>query len=113
MKPSLERLIVERIEESIAVKRRLAADASFVALVAAAAHAMTASIRGGGTVFFFGNGGSAADAQHIAAELAGRYLRERPGLPGLALTTNHFLPYRRQQRLRLRSCLRAPVAGHC
>ena len=88
MKPSLERLIVERIEESIAVKRRLAADASFVALVAAAAHAMTASIRAGGTVFFFGNGGSAADAQHIAAELAGRYLRERPGLPGLALTTN-------------------------
>lgn len=88
MKPSLERLIVERIEESIAVKRRLAADPSFVALVAAAANAMTASIRAGGTVFFFGNGGSAADAQHIAAELAGRYLRERPGLPGLALTTN-------------------------
>jgi D-sedoheptulose 7-phosphate isomerase len=84
----VERLIVERIEESIAVKRHLAGDANFVALVAGAARAITASIRGGGTVFFFGNGGSAADAQHIAAELAGRYLRERPGLPGLALTTN-------------------------
>jgi D-sedoheptulose 7-phosphate isomerase len=84
----VERLIVERIEESIAVKRHLAGDANFVALVAGAARAITASIRGRGTVFFFGNGGSAADAQHIAAELAGRYLRERPGLPGLALTTN-------------------------
>jgi D-sedoheptulose 7-phosphate isomerase len=84
----VDRLIVERIEESIAVKRHLAGDANFVALVAGAARAITASIRGGGTVFFFGNGGSAADAQHIAAELAGRYLRERPGLPGLALTTN-------------------------
>ena len=88
MKPALEQLIVDRIEESIAVKRHLAGDANFVTLVADAARAISASIRGGGTVFFFGNGGSAADAQHIAAELAGRYLRERPGLPGLALTTN-------------------------
>ncbi len=88
MKPALERLIVERIEESIAVKRHLTGDANFVSIVADAARAISASIRGGGTVFFFGNGGSAADAQHIAAELAGRYLRERPGLPGLALTTN-------------------------
>jgi D-sedoheptulose 7-phosphate isomerase len=88
MKPALERLIVDRIDESIAVKRHLAGDSKFVSLVADAARAITASIRGGGTVFFFGNGGSAADAQHIAAELAGRYLRERPGLPGLALTTN-------------------------
>lgn len=88
MKPALERLIVDRIEESIAVKRHLAGDANFVSMVADAARAITASIRGGGTIFFFGNGGSAADAQHIAAEFAGRYLRERPGLPGLALTTN-------------------------
>lgn len=88
MKPVLERLIIERIEESIAVKRILAGDANFVAQVADTARAITAAIRAGGTIFFFGNGGSAADAQHIAAELAGRYLRERPGLPGLALTTN-------------------------
>lgn len=88
MKPAPERLIVDRIEESIAVKRHLAGDANFVSMVADAARAITASIRGGGTIFFFGNGGSAADAQHIAAEFAGRYLRERPGLPGLALTTN-------------------------
>jgi D-sedoheptulose 7-phosphate isomerase len=88
MKPAFERLIVNRIEESIAVKRHLAGDAKFVAMLGDVAAAITASIRRGGTVFLFGNGGSAADAQHIAAELAGRYLRERPGLPGLALTTN-------------------------
>ncbi len=56
--------------------------------VAAAAETMIACLGGGGTVFFCGNGGSAADAQHFAAELAGRYLIDRPSLPALALTTN-------------------------
>jgi D-sedoheptulose 7-phosphate isomerase len=46
------------------------------------------TLRAGRTVFLFGNGGSAADAQHIAAELEGRFLRERRALPCLALTTN-------------------------
>ena len=45
-------------------------------------------IRSGGTVVIFGNGGSAADAQHFAAELVGRYRRERPGLRAIALTTD-------------------------
>jgi len=44
--------------------------------------------RGGGKLLAFGNGGSAADAQHLASELAGRFDRERPALPALALTTN-------------------------
>ena len=43
---------------------------------------------GGGRLLAFGNGGSAADAQHLASELAGRFDRERPALPALALTTN-------------------------
>ena len=42
----------------------------------------------GGKLLICGNGGSAADAQHLAAELVGRYLRERPGLPAVALTVN-------------------------
>jgi len=46
------------------------------------------SIRSGGKVLIFGNGGSAADAQHIAAELVGRYKSERKGLPAVALTTD-------------------------
>lgn len=42
----------------------------------------------GGKILLCGNGGSAADAQHIAAELSGRYVKERPGLMGIALTTD-------------------------
>lgn len=45
-------------------------------------------LSGGGRIFLCGNGGSAADAQHIAAELSGRYVKERPGLAGIALTTD-------------------------
>jgi D-sedoheptulose 7-phosphate isomerase len=56
--------------------------------VAAAAEAIIACFEEGGTVFFVGNGGSAADAQHLAAEFAGRYMIDRPGLPAVALTTN-------------------------
>ncbi len=53
-----------------------------------AADLMRPCLTGGGTVFFFGNGGSAADAQHWAAELTGRYIRERKGMAGMALTTD-------------------------
>ena len=56
--------------------------------VAAAAEVLLACFGNGGTVFFCGNGGSAADAQHLAAEFSGRYLVDRPGLPAVALTTN-------------------------
>jgi D-sedoheptulose 7-phosphate isomerase len=54
----------------------------------AAADALIAAYRGGRKAIFFGNGGSAADAQHLAAEFVGRYLRERPALPALALHAN-------------------------
>ena len=47
-----------------------------------------ASIKAGGKILLFGNGGSAADAQHWAAELTGRYRRERIALPAIALTTS-------------------------
>lgn len=56
--------------------------------LAAAADAIVRCLRAGGTVFACGNGGSAADAQHLACELAGRYLIDRPGLACVALTTN-------------------------
>lgn len=45
-------------------------------------------LKSGGKILLMGNGGSAADSQHIAAEIVGRYLRERPGLPAIALTTD-------------------------
>jgi D-sedoheptulose 7-phosphate isomerase len=56
--------------------------------IAAAAALMIEALRGGAKILTFGNGGSAADAQHLAAELAGRFDRERPALPALALTAN-------------------------
>ena len=56
--------------------------------VAAAASALVSSLRSGGKVLLFGNGGSAADAQHMAAELVGRFLLERRALPAIALTTD-------------------------
>ena len=46
------------------------------------------SLKNGGKIIIFGNGGSAADAQHIAAEMVGRYKEERKGLPAIALTTD-------------------------
>jgi D-sedoheptulose 7-phosphate isomerase len=52
------------------------------------ARLMAKALKSGRMVLFFGNGGSAADAQHLAAELAGRFMEERPALAGLALTTN-------------------------
>lgn len=56
--------------------------------VAAIVAAMTMAFRQGNKVLWFGNGGSAADAQHLAAEFSGRFLRERGGLPSEALTVN-------------------------
>ena len=56
--------------------------------VARAVDMLVTSLKAGGTAFFCGNGGSAADAQHLAAELAGRYYLERPAMAGVALTTN-------------------------
>jgi D-sedoheptulose 7-phosphate isomerase len=52
------------------------------------AMAMSKCLQSGGKLLFFGNGGSAADAQHLAAELVGRFVVERPGLAAIALTTN-------------------------
>ncbi|HYW68840.1 MAG TPA: SIS domain-containing protein, partial [bacterium] len=69
-------------------KVQLLAAESLAEAVAAAATAVTATLRKGGKVLLCGNGGSAADAQHIAAELVGRLRLERGGLPAIALTVN-------------------------
>jgi len=53
-----------------------------------AAAAIVASLRGGGTLLLFGNGGSASDAQHVAAELVGRFLHQRAALAAVALTAD-------------------------
>ena len=60
----------------------------YAAQVAAIVAAMIGAFRSGKKVLWFGNGGSAADAQHLAAEFSGRFLRERGGLPSEALSVN-------------------------
>lgn len=81
-------LIADRVRESIEVKKAVLEDEELLELVEAAARACIQSLEYGGKVILFGNGGSAADAQHIAAELVGRYLRDRRALAAIALTAN-------------------------
>ncbi len=83
---ALESTIRERLQEAALVKLLLAEGAAPV--LAGIAGAWTKALARGGKIVFFGNGGSAADAQHVAAELEGRYERERRPWPALALTTN-------------------------
>jgi len=82
--------LLARVRASFAEHARVTAATADAAAepIAAAATLMIAALRGGSKLLAFGNGGSAADAQHLAAELAGRYDRERPALPALALTAN-------------------------
>jgi D-sedoheptulose 7-phosphate isomerase len=78
-------LVRIRVQESIAVKQRLSQQAGEIAH---AGHMLVEAYRAGGRLLLFGNGGSAADAQHIAAEFVGRYYLSRPSLPAEALTVN-------------------------
>ncbi len=80
-------LIEARIRESAELQLKLI-EPETTRVIADAAALMTRSLRNGGKVLFFGNGGSAADAQHLAAELVGRYMKERGALPAIALTAN-------------------------
>jgi len=72
--------------ESVALKQRFF-EANAGLLVAAGTR-IAECLRGGGKVLTFGNGGSAADAQHLAGELVGRFLRDRAALSAIALTTD-------------------------
>ena len=78
-------LVVRTLKETAAAHERMAAN---TAPVVAVAEAITKSLQQGGSVLVFGNGGSAADAQHFAAELLGRYEKERRAWPAIALTTD-------------------------
>ena len=84
----VEDLVLSSIQNSLSVKNALLLDKEFHALLATVGLRMAEALRKGNKILYFGNGGSAADAQHIAAELTGRYLKDRPGLPGIALTVN-------------------------
>ena len=77
-----------QVAASIALKRRWLAQPRLLKQLLALAEAAVAVFQNGGRLLLAGNGGSAADAQHVAGELVGRFLRERPALPALALSTD-------------------------
>jgi D-sedoheptulose 7-phosphate isomerase len=78
----------DAIWRSIEVKQAIASSEQLLSQILRVARSMTAVLRAEGRIFFFGNGGSAADAQHLAAELVGRFMMNRRALPAMALTVN-------------------------
>jgi D-sedoheptulose 7-phosphate isomerase len=84
-RPEIEGLFRDRISASIAAKQALLEDLGPCLDVA---EILIGAYRNGGTLLLFGNGGSAADAQHIAAEFVGQFYRRRPALRAHALTVN-------------------------
>ena len=81
-------LLRERIDEALAVIAQLRSDPAIHAAVDEAAEAMVKAVGAGGRVLLCGNGGSAADAQHLAAEFVGRFMLERRALSAIALADN-------------------------
>lgn len=80
--------IEESIRQSIDTKQAILNDGALLARIRQAADMMVSALRKGGKIHFCGNGGSAADAQHLAAELSGRFYYDRPPLNAEALHCN-------------------------
>ncbi len=83
-----ETRVADSIEASIKVKESLLNHAELVSTIAKVAELLVSAFERGNKVLLFGNGGSAADAQHIAAEFVGRFAVDRSPLPALALSVN-------------------------
>jgi D-sedoheptulose 7-phosphate isomerase len=82
----MKQILLQHVQESIQLKQTFFAQE--LDHILAQADDMAERLKRGGRVLVCGNGGSAADAQHLAAELSGRYLKERRALAGIALTTD-------------------------
>ena len=82
MAPLIETSLIEHLATIELVRRQL------MPAIAEVAEKLSAVLNSGGKLLICGNGGSAADAQHFAAELVGRFEKERGGLPAIALTTD-------------------------
>jgi D-sedoheptulose 7-phosphate isomerase len=76
------------IQASIEAKQKLLHEKTLVSMVAEVSRMIVAALEQGNKILICGNGGSAADAQHIAAEFVGRFAFDRPALPALALSVN-------------------------
>lgn len=81
-------LIKSILQESSDVKQKVINDEHLVKMIDEVISVCTDALKKGNKLLLAGNGGSASDAQHIAAELVGRYEKDRQGLPAIALTTN-------------------------
>jgi D-sedoheptulose 7-phosphate isomerase len=81
-------LIEAQFKQSLAALERATQDATLRAAAGKIATVIIAALRSGNKLLIIGNGGSAADAQHIAAEIVGRYKRDRPAYAAIALTTD-------------------------
>jgi D-sedoheptulose 7-phosphate isomerase len=88
MSSTRDALITSSIQDSIKVKQTLLTDAVLLGQIADVVQEFVSALSSGHKLLLFGNGGSAADAQHIAAEFVGRFQLERTPLPALALTVN-------------------------
>lgn len=84
----MQEYILSQIGETQRIMAAMQADVKLQEIVAGAAAACIKSLREGGKILLAGNGGSAADAQHIAGEFVSRFAFDRPGLPAIALTTD-------------------------
>ena len=80
--------IKSQLEASCLVKQQMLGNTGILQTIEDAVSACITALMAGNKIILAGNGGSAADAQHIAAELVGRFETERPGLPAITLTTN-------------------------
>jgi D-sedoheptulose 7-phosphate isomerase len=78
----------EIIGEALKVKQQLLADDKTIATINEVVEVITAAFKNGNKVLFCGNGGSAADAQHLSAEFSGRFYKDRKALPAEALHVN-------------------------
>ena len=88
MASGIDAAIIASIEESIKAQQALLEDKPLLAQIAGVVREFVNALGHGHKILLFGNGGSAADAQHIAAEFVGRFQMERTPLPALALTVN-------------------------
>ena len=84
----MSRIIKSRIEASIEVKQQLLQDNQLIQNLATVVDVISSAFIKGNKVLFAGNGGSAADAQHLAAEFSGRFYKDRKALPAEALHCN-------------------------
>ena len=83
-----ERRVSALIEASIATKQSMLGNRELISTAARVSEILVHALKQGNKLLIFGNGGSAADAQHIAAEFVGRFAFDRPALPALALSVN-------------------------